>query len=260
MTRTQIALALVATTLIATPVLAQESWSWNKTVAAGRILEIKGINGDISATPASGSEAQVIAKKTARKSDVDDVTFKVVEHAGGVTICAMYPAPRGKPENECEAGGKGRMNNRNNDVTVDFEIRVPRGVQFTGRTVNGTVRATGLTADAEVYTVNGGVRVETTGVARASTVNGSVDVVMGRTNWTGDLDFSTVNGSIEVTMPGEVDAVVSASMVNGSFSSDWPLTVKGKWGPKRVSGTIGSGGRELGLSTVNGDIELRRSN
>lgn len=180
-------------------------------------MEIKGINGDISATAASGGEAQVIAKKTARKSDVDDVTFKVVEHAGGVTICVMYPAPRGKPANECAAGGKGRMNNSNNDVTVDFEIRVPRGVQFTGRTVNGTVRATGLTADAEVYTVNGGVRVETTGLARAS-------------------------------------------MVNGSFSSDWPLTVKGKWGPKRVRGTIGSGGRELGLSTVNGDIELRKSN
>jgi DUF4097 and DUF4098 domain-containing protein YvlB len=260
MTRTQIALALVATTLVATPALAQDTWSWNKTVAAGRTLEIKGINGTISATPASGSEAQVVAKKKARKSDTDDVTFKVIEHAGGVTICAMYPTPRGKQENECEAGGKGRMNSSNNDVTTDFEVRVPRGVRFTGRTVNGAVSATGLTADAELYTVNGGVRVETTGLARASTVNGSVDVTMGRANWTGDLDFSTVNGSIEVTMPDDVDAVVSASMVNGSFTSDWPLTVKGKWGPKRVNGTIGNGGRELGLSTVNGNIELRKNN
>ena len=263
MIRSQIGLAGFAMTMaliISTPAVAQDTWSWNKVVPAGRTIEIKGINGDIIATAASGSEVQVVAKKTARKSDVESVTFRVVEHGQGVTICAMYPTPRGKRENECLPGGDGRMNTQNNDVQADFEVRVPRGVLLVARTVNGAVRATGLTADAEAYTVNGGVDVETTGLARASTVNGSIDVRMGRSNWSGDLEFSTVNGSVDVTMPGDIDAEVSASMVNGSFSSDWPLTVRGKWGPKRVSGTIGSGGRALDLSTVNGNIDLRRSN
>lgn len=253
------AFALLAAALTATPAMAQDTWRWSKALAAGNTLEVKGINGDITATAASGNAVEIIAKKTAKRSDVDDVTFKVIEHSGGVTICAMYPTPRGKRANECAVGSGGRMSTNNNDVNVDFEVRVPRGVRLTARTVNGGVRATGLTADAETYTVNGGVRVETTGLARASTVNGNVDVIMGRSNWNEDLEFSTVNGSVEVTIPGNVNTEVHASMVNGSFSSDWPLTVKGKWGPKRVNGTIGNGGRELELSTVNGNIELRRA-
>lgn len=254
-------LLALATVLAATPAAAQnDTWTWRKALAAGRTIEIKGINGEISATPATGNEVEVVARKSARKSDTDDVKLEVVEHAGGVTICALYPTPRGKRANECLPGREGRMNNEKNDVEVDFEVRVPRGVAFTGRSVNGGVRATGLTADAEAYTVNGSVRVATTGLARASTVNGNIDVRMGRTNWNEELDFGTVNGSITIEMPGAVDADVEASTVNGSFASDWPMTVQGRWGPKRVNGKIGNGGRELTLSTVNGDIDLKKSN
>ena len=51
---------------------------------------------------------------------------------------------------------------------------------------------------------------------------------------------------------------VTASTVNGSMTTDFPLTIRGKWGPKRMSGTVGEGGRTLSLSTVNGDMTLRR--
>ena len=50
-----------------------------------------------------------------------------------------------------------------------------------------------------------------------------------------------------------------AETVNGNISTDFPLTIQGKLNPKHISGTIGSGGRELGLKTVNGNIELRRT-
>jgi len=46
--------------------------------------------------------------------------------------------------------------------------------------------------------------------------------------------------------------------VNGSISSDFPLTVSGKLSPRHIRATIGSGGRELRLHTVNGSIELRK--
>lgn len=224
------------------------------------MIEIKGINGDVSATPASGNEVEIVAKKSARRSNPSDVKIVVVEHEGSVTVCALYPDARMREPNECQPGDKGRMNNRNNDTEVDFEVRVPRGVEFTGRTVNGSVRGTGLTADTFGHTVNGTVRLKTTGLAEAHTVNGAIDVSMGRSNWTNVLEFATVNGSIMVTFPGELNADVEASTVNGSMSTDWPLTVSGKWGPKHMRGKIGQGGRELTLSTVNGDIEIRKSN
>lgn len=254
------ALVLLISAMTAGPAAAQDTWSWHKAVPAGRAIEIKGINGDITATAAAGNEVEVVARKSARRDDPASVRIEVVEHAGGVTICALYPNVRGKPANECLPGAGGRSSSRNNDVEVDFEVRVPGGVRFTGNTVNGSVRATGLSADVQANTVNGSVRVSTAGLAEARTVNGSIDVRMGRANWDDTLEFQTVNGGISIELPENVDAEVSASTVNGSMSSDWPMTMRGRWSPRHMNGRIGRGGRELALQTVNGDIELRRAN
>ena len=55
-------------------------------------------------------------------------------------------------------------------------VKVPAGVRFLGRTVNGGIQASGLKADAEAHTVNGGVQLESTGTARAQTVNGGIEI------------------------------------------------------------------------------------
>ena len=214
-----------------------DDFAWRGSVAAGKTIELVGVNGSIDASGTSGSEVQVTATKEGRKSDPREVEIRVVEHAGGVTICAVYPSSRRGEENDCQPGGRGRSNTRNNDVEVEWTVRVPQGVRLVGRTVNGDVVARGLTAAVEVYTVNGDITVETTSWAQAS----------------------TVNGRITVDLPQDASLEVHASTVNGSMSTDFPLTLRGKWGPKRMSGTIGAGGRTLSLSTVNGDMALRRA-
>jgi hypothetical protein len=250
------ALALAAA-LTAAPAHA-EDFRWSGAVAPGKVLEIKGVNGGIEAGPAAGSEVEVTAHKSGRRSDPADVEIKVVEHGGGVTICAVYPNPSDGRPNECRPGEGGRMSTRDNDVKVEFTVRVPEGVRFVGRTVNGSVEAQGLTADAEVYSVNGAVTVTSSGLARAETVNGSITAAMGRADWSGPLELKTVNGSITVELPATVSARVEARTVNGGIETDFPLTVTGRFGPRRVSGTIGSGGRDLTLETVNGGIHIRR--
>ena len=137
-------------------------------------------------------------------------------------------------------------------------MQVPAGVEFNGKTVNGEMSAEGLKGDAHVSTVNGSVRVTTTGLAEASTVNGSVYAEMGRANWTDELEFSTVNGGITLILPGKLDTEVRASTVNGEIETDWPLTVSGRFSNRRIRGTIGAGGRALSLSTVNGEIRLKK--
>src|SRR5439155_23279652 len=103
----------------------------------------------------------------------------------------------------------------------------------------------GLKADVKASTVNGSVRVTTTGLAEASTVNGSVYVEMGRADWTNELEFSTVNGGITLILPDKLDAEVRASTVNGDLVTDYPMTISGRFGPRRMRGTIGAGGRSL---------------
>jgi DUF4097 and DUF4098 domain-containing protein YvlB len=150
------------------------------------------------------------------------------------------------------------MSTKDNDVSVQFTVQVPAGVKFAGHTVNGAVSVDRLGSDANVSTVNGEIRVVAAGVVRANTVNGSIDVSMGKANWTGTVDLSTVNGSIRATLPANFSAEVNGSTVNGSIESEFPLTVQGKFGPRSIHGTIGSGGRTLDLETVNGSITIAK--
>ena len=249
---------LAAAAVLAAPAARAEDFRWSGAIARGKVLEIKGVNGGIEAGPASGSEVEVTARKSGRRSDPSEVEIKVVEHGGGVTICAVYPSPSDGRPNECQPGSGGRMNTRNNDVKVEFSVRVPEGVRFVGRTVNGGVEAEGLAADAEVYSVNGTVTVTSSGLARAQTVNGSITAAMGRADWSGPLELKTVNGTITVELPASTNARVEASTVNGGIDTDFPLTVTGRFGPRHLTGTIGSGGRDLTLETVNGAIHIRR--
>jgi DUF4097 and DUF4098 domain-containing protein YvlB len=243
----------------ASPAAAQAPFQWRGQLASGQTVEIKGINGDVRAIASPSAEVEVVATRSARRSNPEDVKIEVVPHAGGITICAVYPTPPGGEPNRCEPGNGGRSNTRDNDTVVNFDVRLPKGVGFLGRTVNGEVDGESLQGDVEAHSVNGSVRLTTTGRALASTTNGSVNVTMGRADWPNGARFSTVNGGITLTLPSRLDAELRAEMLNGSLTSDFPVNVTSTDGPRRLRGTIGSGGRELNLSTVNGSIRLLRA-
>jgi hypothetical protein len=244
-----------ATTLGTSSRDGQEELHWSWTIPAGKSIEIKGVNGEVHARRASGDKVEVRAWKHAKHSDPDQVTIQFVEHDdGGVTVCAVYPGAG----NSCEPGEHGSSHTHNNDVVVDFEVQVPAGVGFIGRTVNGSVEAESLEGPVEAHTVNGHVEVSTTKHAEASTVNGSITARMGSAG-SEPLDFSTVNGSITLDLPSKLDAELSAATVNGTIETDFPVLVHGSIGRHHVEGTLGKGGPRLQLETVNGSIRLRKS-
>ena len=237
---------------------AAQDFTWAGAIPQGRAIEIKGVNGDVRAEPSGSNQVEVVAVKSARRDDPASVRIQVVPHDGGVTICAVYPSRDGARPNECAPGDGGGNHVQNNDVTVRFTVRVPAGVTFIGKTVNGEVEATRLNGDVAVSTVNGSVTFSTTGGGRASTVNGSIRGEMGRADWTDTLSMRTVNGSITLTLPATLNTEVRASTVNGDINADFPITVQGRVSRRRLDGTIGGGGRMLALDTVNGSITLKR--
>ncbi|HYO46593.1 MAG TPA: DUF4097 family beta strand repeat-containing protein [Gemmatimonadota bacterium] len=250
--------------IVAAPAAAQreDTFRWSGQLAAGKTLEVRGLNGNIEARPASGRTVEIVALKKGEKDDPRTVDVEVIEEADGIRVCAIYPGEDGDRVNTC--GSSGHDDNGDNidenDVVVDFTVSVPSGVVFDAGTVNGGIDVSGLQADVRVSSVNGGIEVASSGTVEASTVNGSIKASTGSASWSGTLDFQTVNGSITLTLPAGASASISAETVNGGFSSDFPLTVEaGRWGPKRVHGTIGSGGGRLNLETVNGGIAIRKS-
>jgi hypothetical protein len=244
--------------LIANPALAQTDFEWTGQLAPGQSIEIVGVNGSIQASAARGSNIAVTAVKMAGRSNPADVRFETVPHAGGVTVCAIYPAPAGERANECRPGGRGRNNTRDNDTRVDFTVQVPAGVGLIARTVNGSISAEGMQSDAEGTTVNGSVNLSTTGSARATTVNGSINATMDRAVWPNGGKFTTVNGAVTVRLPASVNADVRLSTVSGGIQSDFPVQMSNDPGPKHAEGVLGAGGQRLDVTTVNGGISLLR--
>ncbi|HEY0406075.1 MAG TPA: DUF4097 family beta strand repeat-containing protein [Pyrinomonadaceae bacterium] len=235
-----------------------DEFRWSGRVASGRTVEIKGINGNVRAEPSSGSEVEVVASKHAKRSNPGEVQIKVIEHEGGVTICAVYPSKDASRPNECTVGSNWSSHTRDNDVQVDFTVRLPANLNLAARTINGEVETGAMNGDVEASTVNGGININARGYAVAQTVNGSINAAMGSTDWPRALAFETVNGGITLNLPAATSASVKAETINGDISTDFPVTIEGRFSRRRMSGTIGDGKHQLSLKTINGSISLRR--
>lgn len=231
-----------------------DEWRWTGRLNPDQLLQIKNVNGSIDASGVNGETIEVVAYKSGE--DKDQVRVELVNGPEGVTICAVYPGHN----NRCEAGGSYHQDTRDVHAKVEFTVKVPRTLRFDATTVNGKVRGDELGRFVKASTVNGSVDVSTDAWAQATSVNGGVKVRMGRADWDGTLKISTVNGSIDLEVPASLNTDVRFSSVNGSLESDLPVTISsqsGRWGPKKLEGRIGSGGRELNVNTVNGSLHIR---
>lgn len=233
------------------------TFQWQGNMTPGQTLTIRGISGNIAASLAPSDQAQVTAVKMGARDDPSQVQVREMDSTSGRVFCVVYP-------NGIDTCAPQSMSFYSNDVQVQFTIQVPAGVRLDANTVDGDIRATGLTAGITATTVNGQLAFSGIGFARATTVNGSIAAAIGSVDWTGAASFTTVNGSIDVTLPATADVVLHASTVFGSVTSDFPLPVRGPNGlscstGSTVHGAIGAGGRNLNLATVNGSIHLRKS-
>ncbi len=256
-------LAAVTAAALLTPLsLDAQDYRWSGRLAPGKEIEVVGVVGDIRAVAASGNTVEVVGEMRDGRLPV-----RVVEHEDGVTLCVVYPTRSGSGRGNSSGSGRCRQEGSivNDPPRVDFTVRVPAGVRFAGRTVQGDVRAEGMRGPVSASTVSGGVDVQTSDVAEASSVSGDVRVSMGRLPRDGSMRFSTVSGDVRLILPADAGAELRANTVSGEIDTDFPMRMEASsrgnsWVRvgQRVRGTIGRGGAELEISTVSGDIELRR--
>jgi hypothetical protein len=259
---------IALTALVAAPAAlhAQErqserDYALSERVPAGQWIRVRNLIGDIRVRGSSSDKVEVVGTKRWRRGDPKDVRIETKRSSdGSILVCAFWTENASCTETDYESHNDGwRRGDRNNDVAVDFEIRVPKGVKVGVWSVNGGVSVDGASSEVRAGTVNGSVEaVSTSGPVTASTVNGSVHATMGRFEGDQDLNYSTVNGSVVAEFTGDVDANIDLSTVNGRFQTDWPVTISGRIDPRRLRATLGKGGRRIRMSTVNGNVELRK--
>lgn len=260
----RVAGAAVMTVVAAGSASAQDTFEWSGRVGADGVLKVRGISGTVRAEPTSGATARVTAEKRGRSGDFEEVEIVMEQDGDDVIVCAVYGSWNHGDGCDGERWGDGdrRERRRSIDVEVDFVVHLPTGVPLSAAMVNGDIDIVDVRSDVRANTVNGDIVISTSGVARAQTVSGSVDVSMGSDDWE-DLDFQTVSGDVTIRMPEGLDTDVSFSSLSGDFRSDFDVAMERRSGRRwqvgsRVRGTIGDGGRSLSVQTVSGDLRLLR--
>ncbi len=126
--------------------------------------------------------------------------------------------------------------------------------------VNDDVILKNVTGDVRVETVNGDVRLER---VRASSVEGTTvngDVYFeGTIREGGRYGLSTHDGDMTVVVPDGTSATLTVSSFNGSFESEFPVSLEsGKRTSKRFTFVLGGGSARVDLESFSGDVRLVR--
>lgn len=251
----------MATTIAGAQQRGSADWTWTGTLVEGRTVYLHNVNGEVRFETGTGNTVEVRAVKRWRRGDPDDVRIEARQSGGGsgnIIICAFW-----NERATCDEDGYRGQNNdrrwsgRDNDVSVEFTVRVPAYARVEANTVNGSIRVDAVAGSVRAKTVNGGIEARSTkGRVYANTVNGSI-TVSGPVD-DNDVEYTTVNGSITIELPAGANANVDLSTVNGRIATEFPITFDGTIDPRRIRAAIGSGGATLRARTVNGGIRLKK--
>jgi hypothetical protein len=155
----------------------------------------------------------------------------------------------------------GNLDARTSNASIDLD-------HFTGDAVlhssNGRIRAEGLTGRCTAETSNASINIQMADVrqpVRLETSNGSVDLSLAQSPKE-SIRAESSNGSITVRLPANASARLNATTSHASINSEFEVTTElhGENGKRdHLTGTIGSGGPTLDLTTRNGRIRILKS-
>ena len=252
--------SLAARSLDAQARTEREAFTWAGKIPEGRWINVRNLNGTIEVEAGTSDKVEVTATRHTRRGDPDFVRFEVKKYGVNeqdVLVCALWG--ENSSCSDLSYRSRSERGSRENEVSVQFRVRVPRGVKVAAHSVNGEVSVEGATAEVDAETTNGSILVATTGgPVNARTTNGSVRAAMGKFDLKSDLVFETTNGSVIAEFAQDIDAEVDLSTVNGRFLTDFPVTISGRIDPRRLRATLGKGGPRIRMSTTNGNVELRK--
>ena len=254
---------LAVACLAAAPLAGQQSsgpadYRFTPALRPGQRLSISNIDGAIVVTQ-GGATAEITVHKIVRRGDGSRVKAVMERVDDGYRICAVYLAP-GEDRNTCSGANHGEdHDNEPLDVDLRIDAKVPSGVTLSVHSVDGGIDARGIDAATTIGTVDGDITFDGKAPESLNTVDGRITATIADAAWDHDVTVRSVDGSVDVTVPATINVMLTGSSVDGGITSDFPVTLAGKWGPRTMRGAIGTGGsRTLDVSTVDGAIRLHR--
>jgi len=208
----------------------QRTDRFNAPLGPSSTVRIQNISGDILASPGKEFSATVtltVTAPTQRRADEVLARTKIEQEQDGdeFSLETRWPDSRGSDF------GRRHAESRCHDckITAKYEVFLPPGVNAVLHTVNGEVHVLDLDGELDLQSVNGDVltRGSRQSVA-AQSVNGKIDVAAQALPADASLELKTVNGAVVLTLPKDARFELSASTMNGTIASTFPLPSRGE--------------------------------
>ncbi|HSS45699.1 MAG TPA: DUF4097 family beta strand repeat-containing protein, partial [Thermoanaerobaculia bacterium] len=209
---------------------AQRVDHFNATPGSSSTVRIQNISGDILVSPGKEFSATVTVTVTAptqRRAEEALAKTKIEQQRDEdeFSLETRWPGSRGS-----DFGGRRHGEGRCRDckITAKYEVFLPPRVDAVLHTVNGEVHVRELDGELDLQSVNGDVLAR--GSRRsvtAQSVNGKIDVAAQALPSDASLELKTVNGAVVLTLPKDATFELSASTMNGTIASTFPLPLRG---------------------------------
>ena len=226
-------------------------------VRAGTNFKIDNINGGIEISGWDQPKIRIRATKRVESRDhnmareaLKELKVEIRQSGSLVEVDTIHPR-------KGESGFLDLIFGTNFNMSVSYEINVPRTMNVSADNVNGVIRLSDVSGVAELDTTNGKIEVtRCSGSVDAETTNGGISVELVTVTPGREMSFETTNGRIALTVPPSLAAEINAATTNGSVRSELPLTTS-RFSRTSVKGLLNGGGPEIRLRTTNGGIDIR---
>lgn len=217
-----------------------------RTVALppGRGLSLEITIGRVAIEGSNRSDAQIEIVRHAPSADgFTQIPVEITEDEADVRIRAV------QADGATDPAYRSDVTLRIPESAAVRSVRIAEG-HLTLSALRGSITADLRRGSIDASGVQGTVRLET-GI-------GNVTASHARLSPAGLLRLRAFNGDVRLTFDEiPADARVMALALNGTISSDIPLTMKDTWGPRWGEATLGNGEPVVSIDVITGKIEIR---
>jgi hypothetical protein len=202
-------------------------------------------NGGVDAEPAVGRDLNLAEVNRASRSESATESILTSPRATEVADGALHPRESSSRRNAVEPGRKRSANQsasirvRNQDVRLDFTVRVAAGVEFVSRVINDEIKAASLGGNRRsirvcpvgipsvaAHSVNGRANIST-GYAQAQILGREINTRLAEANRTAAVEFKTADRTITLDLLQILRARLAEETFNDEeVSAESPRTLK----------------------------------
>lgn len=144
------------------------------------------------------------------------------------------------------------------ETVVNYYLSVPHSIDLKDIvTREGEVVIADFYGEAVIDLRKGDIEVENfSGSLNASVVTGSVKAILYDLRSSDEIRITTKEGDISIYLQSDINAQIDASTPNGYISSEFEF--KEPLPATKISEQIGKGGTVISLSSLNGDIRIKK--